>query len=74
MGVEVQEAAYEAREMARINGGMRVAESILDGVYSLQHVAAAKVASAPEMAYVASRVLSTIEMACCERLARYMLA
>lgn len=70
---EAVEAYYEAREAARINGGLRLAETALDGLQGLHGLAQTKVQTTPSLAFVSQQILSTVEMACCERLARYML-
>ena len=73
LGVTAVEVFHEAQESARINGGLRLAETSLDGLQALHGLAAAKVKNTPTLDYFAQRILSTVEMACCERIARYML-
>ena len=71
--VEAVEARYEARESARINGAIRVAGEALDGLHGLHGAAAARVENAPRFKFGAYQIVSTVEMGCCERIARYLL-
>jgi hypothetical protein len=69
-------ASHEQREAhygARINGGMRLGESALDGLQALHGIVVMKVQQTPTLAYAGHRILSSVEAACDELILRYML-